>query len=102
MVFSDELLNKLAKDGISFIREKDGSLTYTANYQYVVAFVFPFANQFTIEAQVCDPGEAGRIDRWGFNEKDDDPEQLLRDIAESAGNLDQSFNDMFENLVNYV
>ena len=102
MVFSDELLKSLAEDGINFTRDPDGTLTYVSNYEHVVAVVDPIKNNFILESQVCDPNESGKIGTWGFNETDDDPEQLLRDIAESAGNLDQAFEHMFENLVNYV
>lgn len=100
MVFSDELLEALAKDGISFFRDSDGSLSYTANYEHVVAVVYPETNTFSIESQVCEPGDNGKIGTWSFGEADD-AEQLLRDIANATGNLDLSFESMFELLAEY-
>lgn len=102
MEFPEKMLESLAEDGISFTREKDGSLCYTANYEHVVATVYPDKEQFILESQVCNPDESGKIGTWGFNEENDDPEQLLRDIAEAAGNLDLAYENMFGTLVNYV
>lgn len=94
----DELLKKLTKDGISYTRnERMNFVEYSANYGHASAIVFLENRTFKIFYEGYSPVEVSAKEiRPGT-----DIEQLLRDIAEAAGNLDQAYEHMLEDLAKY-
>lgn len=94
----DELLIKLAKDGMIFTRNtRTNTVEYSANYGHATGIVFLETRTFKIFYEGYSPVEVSVKEiRPGT-----DMEQLLRDIAEAAGNLDQAYEHMFEDLVKY-
>jgi hypothetical protein len=94
----DELLNKLAKDGMIFTRnERTTTVEYSANYGHATGIVFLEYRTFKIFYEGYTPVEVSAKEiRPGT-----DIEQLLRDIAEAAGNLDAAYEHMFEDLAKY-
>jgi hypothetical protein len=94
----DGLLNKLAKDGMVFTRnERTNTVEYSANYGHATGIVFLENRTFKIFYEGYSPVEVSAKEiRPGT-----DMEQLLRDIAEAAGNLDAAYEHMFEDLAKY-
>lgn len=94
----DELLKKLAEDGIHYTRnERTNTLEYTSNYGHTTGLVILETRTFKIFYEGYSPVEVSAKDiRPGT-----DMEQLLRDIAEAAGNLDMAYEHMFEDLAKY-
>jgi hypothetical protein len=94
----DDLLNKLAKDGMVFTRnERMNTVEYSANYGHSSGIVFLENRTFKIFYEGYSPVEVSAKEiRPGT-----DIEQLLRDIAEAAGNLDMAYEHMFEDLAKY-
>ena len=94
MEFSEELLGKLnTNHGISFTHETvngDNVLCYNAAYEQVTAYVNPTTEVFKIVSTDMDGKETANDER-SFAGKD--PETVLRDVAEAAGELDQSIED---------
>jgi len=102
MEFKDEIIKKLADEGIVFTKNNTGSiLTYLANYDHVEAKVFAgrsyqgFLPHFKI---MCDDMET--VNKV-FAE-DADLEQVLRDVAEAAGNMDQAIEDFRATIGGYT
>lgn len=94
----DDLLKKLAKDGINYTRnERTNTVEYSANYGHASAIVFLETRTFKVFYEGFTPVEVSAKEiRPGT-----DMEQLLRDIAEAAGNLDEAYEHMFEDLAKY-
>lgn len=94
----DGLLKKLAKDGINYTRNtRTNMVEYSANYGHATGIVFLETRTFKIFYEGYSPVEVSVKEiRPGT-----DMEQLLRDIAEAAGNLDQAYEHMFEDLAKY-
>lgn len=94
----DDLLTKLAKDGINYTRnERMNTVEYSANYGHSSAIVFLENRTFKIFYEGYSPVEVSAKEiRPGT-----DIEQLLRDIAEASGNLDMAYEHMFEDLAKY-
>lgn len=94
MEFSEELLEKINNHhGISYTHENvngDDVLCYDAAYEHVNAYVNPKTEVFKIVTTDVDGKETVHDER-SFAGKD--PETVLRDVAEAAGELDQSIED---------
>lgn len=102
MEFSEELLEKLnTHHGISFTQETvngDNVLCYNAAYEHVTAYVNPTTEVFKIVTTDVDGKETVNDER-SFAGKD--PETVLRDVAEAAGELDQSLEDAEITIADY-
>lgn len=102
MEFKDEIIKKLADEGIVFTKNNTGCiLTYRTNYDHAEAKVFAgrsyqgFLPHFKI---MCDDMET--VSK-AFAE-DADLEQVLRDVAEATGNMDQAIEDFQETIGGYT
>ena len=102
MEFKDEIINSLADEGIVFTKNNTGSiLTYRANYGHAEATVFAgrsyqgFLPHFKI---MCDGMET--VNK-AFPE-DADLENVLRDVAEATGNMDQAIENFQETIGGYT
>lgn len=102
MEFSEELLDKInTNHGISYTHETvngDDVLCYDAAYEHVKAFVNPTTEVFKIVTTDVDGKETVQDER-SFAGKD--PETVLRDVAEAAGELDQSLEDAEISIADY-
>ena len=94
----DELLKKLDEEGIHYTRNtRMNTLEYSANYGHTTGLVILETRTFKIFYEGYSPVEVSVKEiRPGT-----DMEQLLRDIAEAAGNLDAAYEHMFEDLAKY-
>lgn len=102
MEFKDEIIKKLADEGIVFTKNNTGSiLTYSANYDHAEATVFAgrsyqrFLPHFNI---MCDGMETVIK---AFPE-DANLEQVLRDVAEATGNMDRAIEDFQTTIGGYT
>lgn len=102
MEFKDEIIKRLADDGIVFTKNNTGSmLTYRANHGHVRATVFAgrsyqgFLPHFKIMGY--DIETVNKV----FPE-DADLENVLRDVAEATGNMDQAIENFKETIVDYT
>ncbi len=105
MEFTDELLQKLEAEGISFSREDDGHICYMANYEHASADIDPVAERFKIVNECCEQNESGVLCERTFSKIFDgrvpSAEAVLRDVAEACGTLDQGIEDTLEQLNGY-
>ena len=105
MEFTDELLQKLEADGISFSREEDGHICYMACYEHASADIDPVSESFKVVNECCDKDESGviceRTFANQFDGREPSAEEVLRDIAEACGAIDQGFENAFNTLSGY-
>jgi hypothetical protein len=105
MEFTDELLKKLAEEGINWDRESDGTLTYTSNYEHVSATVHPSEGYFVLTNECRDPSDVGvlceRSFRNQFDHREPQAEDILREVAEACGRIDQGIEDAMNVLCGY-
>lgn len=109
MEFKDEIIKKLADEGIVFTKNNTGSiLTYRANYGHAEAKVFAgrsyqgFLPHFKIMGDDFKiMGDDMETVNKAFPE-DADLEQVLRDVAEATGNMDQAIEDFQETIGSYT
>ena len=101
MEFKDEIIKRLSDEGIVFTKNNTGSiLTYRTNYDHAEATVFAgrsyqgFLPHFKI---MCDDMET--VNKV-FPE-DADLEQVLRDVAEATGNMDQAIENFRDTIGGY-
>lgn len=102
MEFSQELLEKINTNyGMSYTQETvngEDVLCYDAAYEHVKAYVNPKTEVFKIVTTDVDGKETVQDER-SFAGKD--PETVLRDVAEAAGELDQSIEDAEITIADY-
>lgn len=105
MEFTDELLQKLESEGISFSREDDGHICYTSNYEHASADIDPVAQSFKVVNECRDGNESGVICERTFANQFDgrvpSAEEVLRDIAKACGEIDQGLENAFNTLSGY-
>ena len=105
MEFTDELLQKLESDGISFSREDNGHICYMSNYEHARAEIDPVSDSFKVVNECCDGNESGVICERTFANQFDgrvpSAEDVLRDIASACGAIDQGLEDAFNTLSGY-
>lgn len=105
MEFTDELLQKLEAEGISFSREDDGHICYMANYEHASAEIDPVAESFKVVNECCEGNESGVICERTFSKMFDGrtptAEAVLRDIAKACGEIDQGLENAFNTLNGY-
>ena len=105
MEFTDELLQKLESEGISFSREDDGHICYTSNYEHASADIDPVAQSFKVLNECRDANESGVICERTFANQFDgrvpSAEEVLRDIAKACGEIDQGLENAFNTLSGY-
>ena len=94
MEFTQELLEQInSRHGICYTHETvngDDVICYDAAYEHVKAYVNKTTEVFKIVTTDVDGKETVQDER-SFAGKD--PETVLRDVAEAAGELDQSIED---------
>ena len=61
MEFTDELLNRLADEGICWTREEDGTLSYMSAYEHALAEVYPKDRCFVIKNECRDASDDGTL-----------------------------------------
>jgi hypothetical protein len=100
-----EIVEKLSREGINWYMEPDGRLTYTGNYEHASAVVDVREKFFTICNECCDPGESGVICERRFANQFDgrEPgmEEVLRDVSEAVGRIDQGIEDALNAVCGY-
>ena len=105
MEFTDELLKKLAEEGINWDRESDGTLTYMSEYGHVSATVHPKEGYFVLTNECRDPSDVGVLFERTFNDQFDhreaQSEEILRDVADACGCIDQGIEDSMNVLCLY-
>lgn len=100
MEFTKELLKRLERDGISWTEGEDGVLVYMAAYEHSSAVVYPTEGYFCIMDECLDPGTDGVICERSIGEGQS-AEQVLRDVAEACGSIDQGIEDAMCSISEY-
>ena len=105
MEFTDDLIKKLAEEGINWDRGSDGALTYMSNYEHVSATVHPEEGYFVLTNECCDPSDMGvlceRTFKDQFDNREAKAEEILREVAEACGRIDQGIEDAMNVLCFY-
>ena len=100
MNFSDDLIQKLADEGINWTRESDGTLSYLAAYEHARAEVNPEKETF-----VLIPEESGIICERSFKNQFDgkvpSPETVLEDVAAAVGAIDEGIEHALNCIADY-
>ena len=96
--FPPETIKSLADEGMSFSIYA-GRVEYLANYSYVRGVIDPEDRSIRLLDENAE-GDKAIIEGYHYPENHD-PEKVLRDLAEAAGELDQAMNDAEEALSDY-
>lgn len=102
MEFNDEIIKRLADEGIVFTKNNTGSmLTYRTNHGHMRATVFAGRSYQSLlphfKIMSCDMETVNKV----FPE-DADLEKVLRDVAEATGNMDQAIENFKETIGDYT
>lgn len=105
MNLSDDLIQKLADEGINWTRQSDGSLSYLAAYEHARAEVNPEKETFVLINEACDPEESGIICERSFKNQFDgkvpSPETVLEDVAAAVGAIDEGIEQALNCIADY-
>lgn len=95
MTITEETLKHVLDMGMYFTTE-GATLSYLSNYGHTRAIIDLDANTFMITV-----GDSGTVIERGSFTNDDDPVELLSDIATATGNIDMAIESAEETIHPY-
>jgi hypothetical protein len=101
MKFTKEILKKLELEGISWTDSGHGTLEYLAAYEHCSAVINVEGGFFGIIDECLDPSSNDGIICERVIEDGKSAEQVLRDVAEACGSIDQGIEDAMGSISAY-